>query len=97
MKKPLIFIIAITSVAAFSACSGDHTTTQGKDSAQYQYSTNPYMDTFKTTTTMGDASNLDNGGSGGTMIEKAKMQLINPPTQVSQPAKPIDTAIAQKK
>jgi len=30
------------------------------------------------------------------MIEKAKMQLINPPTQVSQPAKPIDTAIAQK-
>jgi len=35
MKKPLIFIIAITSVAAFSACSGDHTTTQGKDSAQY--------------------------------------------------------------
>lgn len=76
MKKH-IYIIALLFAAAFiTACSGDHATRNGRDTAKEHYQVQGSgVDTSKTTTTTGDASNIDNSGSGGTMVARDSSNL----------------------
>lgn len=76
MKHKITFFAVLLSTGLFAACSGNHPAKQGRpDTVRYPHPANAYRDTFKTTTTTGDATNLDNGGSGGTMIAKPKMDI----------------------
>ena len=55
---------------AFTGCSGDNPVHAGEDTAAIKYHETDNRDTGKTTTSTGDATMLDDGGSGGTRIEK---------------------------
>ena len=67
MKNKIIFSLLFSAIL-LSACSGDHASRQGSDTAAMWHATNPYRDTFATTSTTGDATTVDNSGSGGTKI-----------------------------
>lgn len=69
-NKTILFAIGVLSAVTFASCAGDHAARPGVDSAGNNIATNPYRDTFATTTSYGDATNLDNGGSGGTKVVK---------------------------
>jgi len=66
MKKEAFMWIVIAAIAFMGSCAGDHSSRHGKDTAQQKYQTTPTVDSSKVTTTTGDATNLDNSGSGGT-------------------------------
>lgn len=70
MKKETLMWIAIVAVALIESCAGDHSSTHGKDTAQQKYQTQQTVDSSKVTTTTGEATNLDNSGSGGTKAMK---------------------------
>ena len=79
MKKKLLIILIIGASCSLVACSGDHSTRSGVDTVKSRYgseindttgASKKTIDTSKMTTTTGDASDLDNSGSGGTKIEK---------------------------
>lgn len=89
MKNLLITSAVLLSICAFSACSGDHQSRPGTDSLGNNVATNPYRDTFAVTTTQGDATNLENSGSGGTKAVKVQSQAG---TQVLTATAPADTA-----
>lgn len=72
MKKRIVFLMMPAFCLALGACSGDHSNKGGVDSAKYHYKAPSNVDTSKTTTTTGDASTVDNSGSGGTQIDTAK-------------------------
>ena len=69
MKKITGALLIAVAIAAGS-CSGDHSSKSGEDTAKVKYKEPSTKDTSKVTTTTGDASNVDNGGSGGTKIAK---------------------------
>jgi hypothetical protein len=80
MKNTAIIIIAAFSISlGVTACNGDHSTRVVSDTtAKTDLHVDPSIkndsaanvDTSKTTTTTGDASSVDNSGSGGTKIAK---------------------------
>jgi hypothetical protein len=79
MKKKLLIILIISASCSISACSGDHSTRSGIDTVKSRYGSKTSettgvakktIDTSKMTATTGDASDLDNSGSGGTKVEK---------------------------
>jgi hypothetical protein len=94
MKSKITLFALMLTVGSLAACSGDHRATSGKPDTVGQNTggpkaTNPYRDTFKTTTTTGDATTLDNGGNGGTMIAKP---IISASSTVKPAMMPADTA-----
>ena len=72
MKNKIIIILSVVSLSLFFSCSGNHTASGGSDTAAYKYKQQPSADTAAITTTTGDASNIDNSGSGGTRIDTGK-------------------------
>jgi hypothetical protein len=72
MKSKLLIVAIVGTVAFFSACSGNNTAKNSPDTADNTYGETKSIDTSKTTTTTGDAPNLDNSGSGGTKIDTPK-------------------------
>lgn len=71
MKKRIYLIGLLLIVASVTACNGDHATRNGQDTAKEHHQVpGSGVDTSKTTTTTGDATNIDNSGSGGTMTAK---------------------------
>jgi len=60
------------------ACNGDHSDHVVRDTSESHYDPPKSLDTTKTTTTTGDASSLDNSGSGGTRID-TPVKKANPP------------------
>jgi uncharacterized protein YdeI (BOF family) len=83
-NKLIIFSISLISAFAFTACNSEHAAKPDVDSAGNYTATNPYRDTFKTTSTTGNATTVDNSGSGGTGIVKPN----------ATPAKPDTAAVA---
>jgi len=91
MKNTAIIIIASVSISlGVSACNGDHSTRVVSDTtAKSDIHVDPSIkndsaanvDTSKTTTTTGDASTLDNGGSGGTKIAKDTSKIKTKPKE----------------
>ena len=76
MKTPIYIIALLLATTFMAACSGDHSTRNGQDTAKEHYQVQGSgVDTSQTTTTTGDASNVDNSGSGGTMIAKDSSNL----------------------
>ena len=76
MKKYIYTTTCLFAIMFMAACSGDHSTRNGQDTAKEHYQARGSgVDTSKTTTTTGDASNVDNSGSGGTMIAKDSSNL----------------------
>jgi hypothetical protein len=76
MKNKIAITLSIISLGLFVKCSGDHSTHVVRDTEANQYhvpkNQTQDIDTSKVTTTTGDASNIDNSGSGGTKIDTAK-------------------------
>lgn len=72
MKNQIIIVVSIISLALFTRCTGDHTARSGSDTAVHQTNVPSNVDTAQITTTTGDASNIDNSGSGGTKIDTGK-------------------------
>jgi hypothetical protein len=77
--KSRILILLLTSGWLVIACNGDHSTRSGIDTVKNSYgvsdkdtakTSKSNIDTGKITTTTGDASTIDNSGSGGTKIAK---------------------------
>lgn len=78
MKKHIYIITLLIAAGFMTACSGDHATRSGQDTAKEHYTApGSGMDTSKTTTTTGDASTIDNSGSGGVMTAKDSSSLKN--------------------
>lgn len=76
MKTPIYIIMLLLATTFIAACSGDHSVRNGQDTAKEHYQVpGSGVDTSKTTTTTGDASNIDNSGSGGTMVAKDSSNL----------------------
>ena len=76
MKKYIYTTACLLAFTFMAACSGDHSTRNGQDTAKEHYQApGSGVDTSKTTTTIGDAGNIDNSGSGGTMIAKDSASL----------------------
>jgi hypothetical protein len=75
-SKFLIIIITAGLVDLFASCNGDHSTRVVRDTVANRYGTDTAktaktnLDTSKITTTTGDASSIDNSGSGGTSVAK---------------------------
>jgi PBP1b-binding outer membrane lipoprotein LpoB len=89
MKNKLtIFSISLVSALAFTACSSEHAAKPDVDSTGNYTATNPYRDTFKTTSTTGNATTLDNSGSGGTAIAKPNATSVKPDTAAAVAAAP---------
>lgn len=74
MKRLSSFIGILFAALYLSACSGDHSVHNGQDTAK-DSQVQSGVDTSRTTTTTGDASNIDNSGSGGTRIAKDSSNL----------------------
>lgn len=74
MKRLSSFIGILFAALYLSACSGDHSVRNGQDTAK-DSQVQSGVDTSRTTTTTGDASNIDNSGSGGTRIAKDSSNL----------------------
>jgi hypothetical protein len=77
MKNKFLIIILASSMGLFYACNGDHSTRVVRDTNANRYGTTDTaktaksnIDTSKVTTTTGDASTIDNSGSGGTQTAK---------------------------
>lgn len=70
MKNKILTIAAIAAIALFAGCTGNNSSHNGGDTAEHHYKVPSNIDTSKTTTTTGDASTLDNSGSGGTKTAK---------------------------
>lgn len=64
-------MLTIAGMALFTACTGNSgsSNTVG-DTTKSDYDVNTKVDTSKTTSATGDASSIDNSGSGGTKIAK---------------------------
>lgn len=76
MKKHVYTFTALLAAAFMAACNGDHATRTGQDTTKEHYQVpGSGVDTSKTTTTTGDASNIDNSGSGGTKVVKDSSNL----------------------
>lgn len=76
MKTPVYIIMLLLATTFMAACSGDHSTRNGQDTAREQYKVQGSgVDTAKTTTTTGDASNVDDSGSGGTETAKHSREI----------------------
>jgi hypothetical protein len=73
MKINLIIILSVIGLS-FTACSGDHSDHNVGDTANHTSvpanSATKSTDTSKVTTATGDATTVDNSGSGGTKIAK---------------------------
>lgn len=72
MKSRFIILSAISVMVALVSCSGNQTAKNPPDTANKTINQPKSVDTSKTTTTMGDAPNVDNSGNGGTKIDTAK-------------------------
>jgi hypothetical protein len=76
MKIKFLIIILTSSIGLFAACNGDHSDRVVRDTIKNRYGSDTTgisktnVDTSKVTTTTGDASAIDNSGSGGTKIAK---------------------------
>jgi hypothetical protein len=81
MKNDFFFRLipaALVIILSTGGCSGDHPANSGKDTVKSAYksiidtahTSRTNLDTAKVTTTTGSASNVDDGGSGGTGISK---------------------------
>ena len=79
MKKKLLIIWIISASCSLADCDTGNSTRSGIDTVKSRYGSKindttgvskKTIDTNKMTTTTGDASDLDNSGSGGTKIEK---------------------------
>ncbi len=79
MKKRVSVILIIGLAGSLAACGGDHSTRSNIDTVKNRYGSElndttgvskKTIDTSKVTATTGDASDLDNSGSGGTKAEK---------------------------
>ena len=76
MKNKLFALIIVSCAALLSACSCGHSDRTNRDSVTNRYGTDTAktaktnQDTSKVTTTIGDASSLDNSASGGTTVAK---------------------------
>ena len=68
-KAKSIFAVAVIA-GLFYGCSGDHGTSQGKDTEKSMYGAIA-KDTSKGDSTGADTASMDNSGSGGTKIPKA--------------------------
>lgn len=75
MKRLSSFIGILFAALYLSACSGDHSVHNGQDTAKDSQVQSGGVDTSRTTATTGDASNIDNSGSGGTRIAKDSSNL----------------------
>jgi len=80
MKSKISIYTALLASCLLAACNTGAHESQGVDSSDSRAKVNPYRDTFKTTTTMGDATMLDNSGNGGTKIARPKTQTAMPAT-----------------
>jgi len=78
MKNKTIALLIFATSGIFTACSGNHSDHVVRDTAQSNYTPPKSVDTTKTTTTTGDASSLDNSGSGGTHIDTS-VKKAQPP------------------
>jgi hypothetical protein len=85
MKSKITIFSALLATTLFAACAGDHHTGPGYDSTGALQATNPYRDTFKTTTSTGEATTLDNTGSGGAVLVKAKPAAAKEEEEVAKP------------
>jgi ABC-type oligopeptide transport system substrate-binding subunit len=75
MKKRITIISSIALLSLFTACTGgDHSASSGKDTAQSNYDAPKSVDT---TTATGNATDVDNSGSGGTKIDTPKKKMDN--------------------
>ena len=72
MKSKITIFSMLLATTLFAACAGDHHTGPGYDTSGAPQATNPYRDTFKTTTSTGEATTTENGGSGGANLIKTK-------------------------
>jgi hypothetical protein len=84
-NKIALFSIAILSAVAFASCSGSQSSHKGTDSAGNNVATNPYRDTFATTDHYGDATTLDNTGSGGVAVTKTVTVQQTPSKTLAAP------------
>lgn len=72
MKKRLTGLLSLAIVSLFMACTGNQTATKGKDTSEAKHAEPQIVDTSKTTTTTGSASNVDDSGSGGINVDTPK-------------------------
>jgi hypothetical protein len=76
MKNKIILSLIVFAISLFTiACNGDHSTNTGDTGNTFHDAPSvkdapSSIDTTKPTTTSGDASNVDNSGSGGQKITK---------------------------
>jgi hypothetical protein len=70
MKTHILAIIGIAGLLTFAACSGNHSANSGRDTAEGHGNQRIATDTSAVTHTTGDASAVDNSGSGGTKVAR---------------------------
>lgn len=89
-NRLIIFSVVIASAGIFASCNNEHAAgnAAAKDSTGNYAATNPYRDTFATTSTYGNASTVDNSGSGGTHVAKADPAITTVPSRMPAPAAP---------
>jgi hypothetical protein len=76
MRNRILIVVIGLCAGLFVACNGDHSTRVVRDTVKNRYGADTAKisksnrDTGKVTSATGDASSLDNSGSGGTKISK---------------------------
>jgi hypothetical protein len=76
MKNRFLIIAIVICIFLFAACTGDHSTHGVKDTGENRFGVDTAkidktnIDTSKVTSKTGDASTIDNSGSGGTKTAK---------------------------
>lgn len=100
MKSYKLILLAVVGACTFSACSGDHAANGGSDSTttSSNFDTHANLDTFKVTNQMGEATQVENAGNGGTTIVKdtTHMKVRSVPVPVAAPAAAPAAAAAPK-
>ena len=84
-NKFVIPAFALSVSLGFAACNGDHSTRTEGDTVNYatkhdnaSMDSVPPLDSSKHTSKTGDASTIDNSGSGGTKIAKDSTKTKKP-------------------
>jgi hypothetical protein len=74
MKKKIGIISSIAVLSLCMSCTGNHSASNGKDTAETKYTEPKSVDT---TTATGSVPDVDNSGSGGTKIDTTKKKINN--------------------
>lgn len=94
MKNYKLILLAVVGACTFSACSGDHMSDSGKDSVMNHTDVPSNLDTFRVTNTMGEASMVESGGSGGAHIKKDTTHMKVRSVPVTATSTPVPAATA---